>query len=1114
MHPTDPAPARRLVQCDLRAAAPVFIDLAWAREPAATAAAETNGGGDIDDDTDSDIVVVEPAKEPAVDPVRLNVRVLVDGRSWFAASADTDMLLAMRPPGMEAAEFLDYLRDQLGLAAPQGETATVSAVPDADCTWRVTARTTRAPRLDILNLHLAPVADAEEAAEHLVSLLAFCAARAPAAEPSGAPATASTRRTSASTAAAAAKSTSAKAPAKKSSSSSTEKERERLAKEAEKEAREAERLAKQRERDEAKAEKEAREAERLAKQRERDEAKAEKLREKQARDAEKERARLERERAKAEKEREKKKPLGSTSIMGMFVKRTAKPAPAPAAAGGVAEKRYFDAVFTDFMVRKDVYMCPPVAHAVAVDAEPKDPMAWLRWVRAQKPPAVPLDRVIPGFSSSTAATDDDIIEVVLRFKLLQFAGNRRPAYWGTWRKRSPRVHGRRPFGRDPAVFDYDYDSEAEWEEDEEGEEIRSDDDDDDDEDVDAGESEDETGWLVDDDSPATRVAAPAMAVSASAASAAAGPKKRVMRSLAPIVLGPFDVADECPHPALEDYAAVFFGGLTGPVDPRAPAVVHAAESSSATGGSAAASAAHHATATATANHSRRSTAHAFPEEHILKFIRMVHGNPHGVMKIVEELKATPEFANTAKTQLEAKLKLITVKEKRLSSRSCFYVRDAVLKEHKLSPATLTVEDDDDDIDFVGETPAKLPAPAAAGAGATPTSPARGPSIKSLLLNTASVSIPAIPPPANPKKRLDDFAVETDVPSKRQRLNSTGATPTRPPAAVSSSSTTASSLLLPPKLAIVGGSPVRSRTPTPIVITISSEPDEASLPGAAPADGDGDGDAAMAEVYYDFAQLDTLPPTSPADALNIVKQLALGTDALDRRSAALRALGTWQARVSQDPALPAAHWATLVDAPEFWDRAVLYKCLLLPVTWKNTLRLLCEIANAPPSRVPPARREAFLGRVDRELGNQIDSIADHAAQLGHADVLNRASQLLALLAEVVECRAGDADGFWGMVNAAVARAGLPPRPEGSVADTLQATRHFAVTQIRTLVARFPAHLGIASARVPHANRAWLLQKLGEMREDVHLAASADEVETCLVLLQTGSEAGAEAGRAEV
>ncbi|KAJ3112293.1 hypothetical protein HK100_002388 [Physocladia obscura] len=62
----------------------------------------------------------------------------------------------------------------------------------------------------------------------------------------------------------------------------------------------------------------------------------------------------------------------------------------------------------------------------------------------------------------------------LRWKLLQFAEDLRPPYFGTWTKKSGEVNGRRPWGRDVGgVLDYSVDSEAEWEEDEVGEELGS-----------------------------------------------------------------------------------------------------------------------------------------------------------------------------------------------------------------------------------------------------------------------------------------------------------------------------------------------------------------------------------------------------------------------------------------------------------------------------------------------------------------------------------------------------------------------------------------------------------------------------------------------------------------
>ncbi|KAF9149514.1 hypothetical protein BG015_008704 [Linnemannia schmuckeri] len=83
----------------------------------------------------------------------------------------------------------------------------------------------------------------------------------------------------------------------------------------------------------------------------------------------------------------------------------------------------------------------------------------------------------------------------LRMRLLQFAENYRPAYYGTWSKRSKSITGRRFLGKDTDLVDYDFDSEAEWEEDEEGEECKSDDDDDDADEL-GSEQEEEDDWLV------------------------------------------------------------------------------------------------------------------------------------------------------------------------------------------------------------------------------------------------------------------------------------------------------------------------------------------------------------------------------------------------------------------------------------------------------------------------------------------------------------------------------------------------------------------------------------------------------------------------------------------
>ncbi|CAH8662351.1 unnamed protein product [Schistosoma rodhaini] len=97
--------------------------------------------------------------------------------------------------------------------------------------------------------------------------------------------------------------------------------------------------------------------------------------------------------------------------------------------------------------------------------------------------------------------------VWLRAKLFQFVENYRPAYYGTWRRRSRIVTGRRPFARDDYQLDYSIDSDDEWEEEEPGESITqsdNEDEEDEDEEKDGDEDDDDQffvphGYLSDDE---------------------------------------------------------------------------------------------------------------------------------------------------------------------------------------------------------------------------------------------------------------------------------------------------------------------------------------------------------------------------------------------------------------------------------------------------------------------------------------------------------------------------------------------------------------------------------------------------------------------------------------
>ncbi|WOL04450.1 chromatin assembly factor 1 subunit FAS1-like [Canna indica] len=117
-----------------------------------------------------------------------------------------------------------------------------------------------------------------------------------------------------------------------------------------------------------------------------------------------------------------------------------------------------------------------------------------------------LDAELETFTNNMSCQNDLIdassLPCLLKKKLLQFDKSHRPAYYGTWRRKSGIVGPRRPFRKDPE-FDYDVDSDEEWEEEDPGESI-SDCDKDEEESLDAenlkdeDDTESEDGFVVPD----------------------------------------------------------------------------------------------------------------------------------------------------------------------------------------------------------------------------------------------------------------------------------------------------------------------------------------------------------------------------------------------------------------------------------------------------------------------------------------------------------------------------------------------------------------------------------------------------------------------------------------
>lgn len=62
------------------------------------------------------------------------------------------------------------------------------------------------------------------------------------------------------------------------------------------------------------------------------------------------------------------------------------------------------------------------------------------------------DELPPSDGAGEIITCEPAVREKLRPKLLSFEENKRPPYWGTWRKKSANVKPRRPFGQDQVTF--------------------------------------------------------------------------------------------------------------------------------------------------------------------------------------------------------------------------------------------------------------------------------------------------------------------------------------------------------------------------------------------------------------------------------------------------------------------------------------------------------------------------------------------------------------------------------------------------------------------------------------------------------------------------------------
>lgn len=158
-------------------------------------------------------------------------------------------------------------------------------------------------------------------------------------------------------------------------------------------------------------------------------------------------------------------------------------------------------------------------------------------------------------------------------KVLIFAEDRRPGYFGTWTRSSRIIGPRTPFARDVLVFDYGYDSGEEWEDEPSGDADDVNDDVEDEEEEDDADS-DADSWLVDDDEDVgislediDQLDVPDLSALPSKRKAEDGEKKtakkrKVVIPLIPYVKGPCweSSIGQCEYSVFDPYRIQIFNG--------------------------------------------------------------------------------------------------------------------------------------------------------------------------------------------------------------------------------------------------------------------------------------------------------------------------------------------------------------------------------------------------------------------------------------------------------------------------------------------------------------------------------------------------------------------------
>ncbi|XP_046448455.1 chromatin assembly factor 1 subunit A-B-like [Daphnia pulex] len=239
-----------------------------------------------------------------------------------------------------------------------------------------------------------------------------------------------------------------------------ERETEKKKREEEKKKKEEEKEAERKKKEEEKSKKEEiKETERKRKEEEKKRKEEEKRQNEEIKEAERKRKEEEKKRKEVEKENAKKiKEDEERRKKENFAQKYVKHAPVFRTEFDTSRKKYLEQIL------KKSDSEPSVDLNLRQYRENKGRSYGATWpIKDNDVGVIDEDEAKAPINNETIVTIVHPVPHRMRPKLVQFWENRRPAYWGTWRKSSYSVGPRRPFGKE-IIFDYDVDSDDEWEE--------------------------------------------------------------------------------------------------------------------------------------------------------------------------------------------------------------------------------------------------------------------------------------------------------------------------------------------------------------------------------------------------------------------------------------------------------------------------------------------------------------------------------------------------------------------------------------------------------------------------------------------------------------------------